>query len=115
MKAERPPLHFYAKGLIKAILRGMRDTADLEAAENQPEEQQPKVVAAMLASHCTDPVPAHKAIATDVRAQDIERKIARSKISFRYADGSNASLQPKRKDKYTDECTCEELLLPTPE
>lgn len=100
---------FYPKTLIKEILRGMRDTADQEEAEDKPEEQHQQVMNAMLASHCTDPVPAHKEVSTKIRAQDIENKLSKAKIMFRYADGTTASLTPKWKDKYVDEYTSEEL------
>ena len=99
---ERHQPRFTPKALIKATVRGIRNTDHIEAAEVLPEEQHPQIVAAMLASHCTIPVPAHKAVATQIRAQELEKKVANSTVMFRFADGSTA-IKPKCTDTYVDE------------
>ena len=47
--------------------------------------------------------------AADIRAQDLEEKLADASIPFRYSDGTTVKLQPRLREKYIDEYTCGEL------
>ena len=94
------------------MLRGMCDTADAGAEPANLEEDAPQTAAATLACESTVPVPAQKALATELRAKDIEAQLEKTTTPFRYSDGTVVQLTPKWKERYVDEYTCEELPKP---
>ena len=102
---------FYPKGLIKAILRGIRDTADAEDPGETSEENALPIIAATMTA-ATLPGTRAAATATAMKARELEEKMSKASISFRHADGRRVSLKPQWKSCYNDEYTNEELPLP---
>ena len=66
---------FYPKALVKAILRGIRDTADAEEREQHEEERAPEVVAATLKAQLVDPDPSLKSeTLSDLKTHELQSK-----------------------------------------
>ena len=90
---------FYPQGLIKAILRGIRDTADAEEADEQPEESHPQVIAATLQCQHAASASAHQIVSSNIQANDLEEKLADAVIPFRYANGTTVNLKPRWRER----------------
>ena len=75
---------YYPLGLITAILRGIRNTAD---AEDKGDPVDPQLVQPMLTAGYVQDEPSQTIISA-ITDQDLEREVARQEIEVKYADGS---------------------------
>ena len=86
---------------MQQMLRGIRDTADAEAAHEHdlpgPHELQPPELlhAVVVAEHLGDVEPD---LASHLEAQDIQKSLDRLKITFRYADGTTEKISKMARD-----------------
>ena len=97
----------YPEKLILEILRGMRDTADAEAS--QQDHDNPSFHAATLAAGLFHDVPAGSA--ASLRQQDLAEQHQQRWTKFRMSDGSSTSipLHENFRSSYRDEYTSELL------
>ena len=96
----------YSPKLILEILRGMRDTADLE--EEWGDETEKDIDSAMINSSLFHS-PKFSSLAAAYRAMDVEEETRALKVKCKYGNGKNEMLTLKFKDVYKDEYTCESL------
>ena len=69
---------FYPQELVKAILRGIRDTADAEEQEAPGEENCPKIIAATIAAQHMPATQSQETV-TAMKAQELEKNMERSR------------------------------------
>ena len=81
---------FYPTQLVEQILRGIRDTADAEARQDQGVEDAMLAQSLARAGSLQD-TPA--AIAPRLKEQELQSKIDHSRVKFRYQDGSSTLLK----------------------
>ena len=101
---------YYPLGLITAILRGMRNTAD---AEDKGDSQPPGLIAAMEVAGSVQDAP-NASIMAAMKSQDLAKDIAQTELTVKIADGTQRKVRPSGnfKPQYKDEYTGE--LLPEP-
>ena len=101
----------YPPDLITAILRGMRDTADLEEAwvdDNADELMLPSRLAGLI----QDVVPC---MSSKLATEDVGDDVAHGVLLLKHGDGSTDEIRPGDhfKERYLDEYTNEPLSLGT--
>ena len=95
---------FNSKELVLEILRGMRDTADLEEPWEEPDVE---MVIAMAKASITDD--GEKDLVAVMKQEDLARQVGSPSIKFKYADGRVTTQKLQFKAEYKDEYTGEIL------
>ena len=94
---------YYPSGLIEAILRGIRDTADHEALrERDPDCPEHLLQAVLQVGQFSDQ---GLSVQAKARAEEIRSKLHRLKVPFKHHDGRVEYLSLKFRDSYRDEYT----------
>ena len=81
---------YYPIGLVTAILRGMRNTAD---AEDKGDVMPSNLVAAMNVAGSVQDIPC-TSISAAISSQDVAKEVEKSTMTVKYADGTVKKVHP---------------------